>query len=252
MMNECPSDMSTSSPSRLRTSFIDTTSLDLSSLSAAPFESDEEGRPSCRLVCISRLFQVGGDVFYNLLSWFDIGVICCLDSAVGNVTERLLWYQYLSVMDNKAMNEYAHCNSSVRWLIDRGARATSIQFRNQHFNGREVVGINDETFLGSSDSNSLIQIPRSWVSSIREMMTERGSKSSWATATGVSSIGNGYPHLTSIDLSNCVSITDIGVSAIAYGCPHLTSIDLSDCGSITDIGLSYLRRKYPSVRISFR
>ena len=45
-MNECPSDMSTSSPSRLRTSFIDTTSLDLSSLSAALFESDEEGRPS--------------------------------------------------------------------------------------------------------------------------------------------------------------------------------------------------------------
>ena len=240
-MNECPSNMSTSSPSRLRTSFIDTTSLDLSSLSAALFESDEEGRPSCRLVCISRLFQVGDDVFRNLLSWFDIGVICCLDSAVGNVTERLLWYQYLSVMDNKAMNEYAHCNSSVRWLIDRGARATRFQFGSQHFNGREVVGINDETFLGSSDSNTLIQIPRSWVSRLKEMITDRGSNSSWATATGMSSIGNGYPHLTSINLSYCVNITDIGASAIADGCPHLTSINLGGCHSITDVGVSYLR-----------
>ena len=251
-MNECPSDMSTSSPSRLRTSFIDTTSLDLSSLSAALFESDEEGRPSCRLVCISRLFQVGDDVFRNLLSWFDIGVICCLDSAVGNVTERLLWYQYLSAVDNKAINEYAHCNSSVRWLISRGARTSSIQFRTQYSDGREVVGINDETFLGSSDVNSSMRISRSWMSSLKDIVGDCNSNKYSAAAAGVSSVVNGFPYLTSINLSYCRRITDIGVSAIAQGCPHLTSIDLVRCYSITDIGLSYLRRKCPFVRISGR
>ena len=230
--------MSTSSRSRLSTSLIRTIALDISSLDAALFVPHEKGSTSCRLVRISRLFQLGDDVFHDLLSWFDIGVICCLDSAVGNVTERLLWYQYLSAVDNKAINEYAHCHSSVRWLISRGTRTTSIQFRNQYFDGREVVGINDETFLGSRDSNSLMRFTRSWMSSLKEIVVDCNSNNYRAAAAGVSSIVNGCPHLTFINLSGCRSITDIGVSAIAEGCPHLTSINLTYCCKLTDIGVS--------------
>ena len=48
----------------------------------------------------------------------------------------------------------------------------------------------------------------------------------------------GMHHLTSINLGNCTSISDIGISALAEGCRHLASINLTYCTSISDIGVS--------------
>ena len=81
---------------------------------------------------MSRLFKLGDDDFRCLLSWLDIRSICCLDIAVGNKDERSIWLHSLHSIDSKAVDDYKHCHASIRWLILirwlvlRGARATSI------------------------------------------------------------------------------------------------------------------------------
>ena len=96
---------------------------------------------------MSRLFKLGDDAFVSLLSWLDICSICSLDTAVGNVDERLKWLQSLHSIDSKAIDEYAkHCNSSILWLIMRGARATSIRARMSNFTSDRQI--TDKTFAG--------------------------------------------------------------------------------------------------------
>ena len=72
---------------------------------------------------MSRLFKLGDDAFVSLLSWLSVGSICSLDTAVGNVDERLMWLHSLNSIDSKAINEYEHYHASIRWLITRGLRA---------------------------------------------------------------------------------------------------------------------------------
>ena len=98
-------------------------------------------RPKSKM---SSLFQLGVDSFRHLLSWLDIGSICYLDIAVGNVGERLLWLHSLQMMDSQVVDEYEHNHSSIRWLIMRGARITRIRLAEIEDIGR----INDETFRG--------------------------------------------------------------------------------------------------------
>ena len=52
---------------------------------------------------MSRLFELGEDVFVSLLSWLDIRSICSLDTAVGNKDERLMWLQSLHSIDSKSI-----------------------------------------------------------------------------------------------------------------------------------------------------
>ena len=78
--------------------------------------SSEAGGPTSGEVrgsCL-RLLEMGDDILHCLLSWLDIGGICYLDIAVGNITERSQWLKYLGGIDNKAINEYEHCHSSIR------------------------------------------------------------------------------------------------------------------------------------------
>ena len=75
---------------------------------------------------MSRLFELDDDALQSLLSWLDIDSICSLDTAVGNVDERLMWLHSLHTIDSKAIDDYEHCHSSIQWIIKRGARATSI------------------------------------------------------------------------------------------------------------------------------
>ena len=95
---------------------------------------------------MSRLFKLGEDAFGSLLSWLDIGSICSLDTAVGNKVERLMWLHSLYSIDSKAINDYEHCHLSIRWLITRGARATSIRARRS--NRKSARKITDMTFAG--------------------------------------------------------------------------------------------------------
>ena len=95
---------------------------------------------------MSRLFQLGDDLFVSLLSWLDINSICSLDTAVGNLVERLIWLRSLNSIDSKVIDDYQHCHSSIKWLIMRGARATSIRARRS--NRTSDRQITDMTFAG--------------------------------------------------------------------------------------------------------
>ena len=75
---------------------------------------------------MSSIFALDDDGFRCVLSWLDVGCICKLDIAVCNKDERSLWLRSLHTMDSKAVDEYEHNHSSLRWLISRGARATKI------------------------------------------------------------------------------------------------------------------------------
>ena len=72
---------------------------------------------------MSFLLDLSDDGFRYVLSWLDVGCICNLDVAIGNNDERLLWLHRLHTMDSKAVDEYEHGHSSLRWLISRGAIA---------------------------------------------------------------------------------------------------------------------------------
>ena len=54
---------------------------------------------------MSSLFDLSDDGFRHVLSWLDVGCICKLDIAIGNVDERLLWLHSLCTMDSKAIDE---------------------------------------------------------------------------------------------------------------------------------------------------
>ena len=75
----------------------------------------------------SCLFQLGDDVLHYLLSWLDIDDIRRLDIATADFAEKLLWLKYLGVIEIKAISKHYRCHRSIRWLITRGTRTTSIQ-----------------------------------------------------------------------------------------------------------------------------
>ena len=95
---------------------------------------------------MSGLFKLGYYAFLSLLSWLDVGSICSLDTAVGNKDERLMWLRSLHSIDSKAIDDYEHCHLSIKWLITRGARATSIRARRSNLiSDRQIT---DMTFAG--------------------------------------------------------------------------------------------------------
>ena len=215
---------------------------------------------------MSRLFKLGDDAFVSLLSWLDIGSICSLDTAVGNKDERLIWLHSLHSIDSKAIDEYEHCHASIRWLIKRGARATSIRARRS--NRTSDRQITDMTFAGmgilfTQNVDSVNQGFFSWLGmncdtsnglnksvfirtqGVSQVASIDLYKCESISDVGVSAIAQGCPLLTSIGLINCGGISDVGVSAIARGCPLLTSIDLSYGGRISDVGVSAIARGCP-------
>ena len=157
------------------------------------------------------------------LSWLDIGSICYLDIAVGNVGERLLWLHSLRMMGSQEVDKYDHNHCSISWLIMRGARSTRIRveriFRIK--SGR----INDKTFRGIG----VVYVPNmsccKRVASVLRNVLRR--------AFGFC-----------FSLRNC-SITngaDTDVSVRMHGCPHLKHIDL-DYTYFDEIGRASCRER---------
>ena len=182
---------------------------------------------------MSRLFKLGYDAFVSLLSWLDIGSICSLDTAVGNKDERLMWLHSLHLIDSKAIDEYEHCHRSIRWLIMRGARATSIRARRSDLTSDRQI--TDKTFAGmgilcTQDVDVVNQSFLSWVGI--KCDTSNGLDKAVIIRT------QGLSQVTSVDLHICQNISDVGVSAIAQGCPLLTSMRLFCCQRISDAGVS--------------
>ena len=182
---------------------------------------------------MSCLFQLGDGVFLYLLSWLDIDSIRTLDIAIGNAEERLLWLRSLHMIDSKAIDEYEHCHSSIRWLIMRGARVTRIRAKNLRYGSNQKI--TDQTIIGVDI------LPARNVNLVDGIFLS----SSQINCETTNDVGVGVPvkkqlnsQLTAIDLSECMRITDAGVLAIAQNCPHLTSLDLSNNFVLSDIGLS--------------
>ena len=231
----------------------------------AYFDSSSQCGYSSMRVCRSSLFQVSDDIFHCLLSWLDIGSISSLDIAVGNKSERLQWVKCLGEIESKAINEYRHSHSSLRWLITRGARTISIY--NRSGGGCDI---NDRTFLGLNLSSTAQSLDRHGSNYLMDTVGENFNMGgtgvqgishnvllsliliscSKLTDVGVSAIAHGCPQLTTINLSECVSITDVGISAIGRGCPQLTTINLANCYSITDVGRTALKQLLPLLTIS--
>ena len=203
---------------------------------------------------MSRLFKLGDDAFVRFLSWLDVGSICSLDTAVGNKNERLMWLDSLHSMDSKAIDEYEHCHASIKWLITRGARATSIRARRSNLTSDRQI--TDMTFAGmgilcTQNVDSVNEGFLSWLG--MNCDTCQGFLS-WlgmncATSNGLDEAEfmrrQGLSQVTSIDLYNCLNISDVGVSAIAHGCPLLTSINLGSCRRISAVGLSAIAQGCP-------
>ena len=188
---------------------------------------------------MSRLFKFDDDAFVSLLGWLDIGSICSLDTAVGNVDERLMWLHSLHVIDSKAIDKYNHCHLSIMWLIKRGARATSIRALRLNTSDRQIT---DMTFAGvgilcTQNVDSVNQGFLRWLG--MECDTSNGLD------MALSIRRHGLSQMTSIDLNHCHQISDVGVSAIAQGCPLLISIDLHNCGRISDVGVSAIAHGCP-------
>ena len=182
---------------------------------------------------MSCLFQLGDNVILYLLSWLDIDSIRTLDIAIGNAEERLLWLRSLHMIDSKAIDEYEHCHSSIRWLIMRGARVTRIRAKNLRYGSNQEI--TDQTIIGVDI------LPARNVNLVDGIFLS----SSQINCETTNDVGVGVPvkkqlnsQLTAIDLSECMRITDAGVLAIAQNCPHLTSLDLSNNFVLSDIGLS--------------
>eukprot|EP01041_Mallomonas_annulata_P011325 gene11325-23703_t len=58
-------------------------------------------------------------------------------------------------------------------------------------------------------------------------------------------IGDGFPSLRILDLSNCFGISDTGLLHVVKQCTRLTEIILSDCYNVTDVGIKYISSNCP-------
>ena len=183
-----------------------------------------------RYLPMSGLFELGDDSFHSLLSWFDFGCLCKLDIAIGNAYERLLWLHSLHMMDSKAVDEYKHSHASIRWLIRRGARATSIRI------GRlERDRITDQTFAG--------------VGSLFTSNADRDDRNPNfvnGSACTLEHHGTVRDRLRSRE----IAIETITCASVRPGsCHHLTSIDLECCQRISNSCLSTVRKSYPLLTV---
>ena len=153
---------------------------------------------------MSSLFDLSDDGFRHVLSWLDVGCICKLDIAIGNVDERLLWLHSLQTMDSKAVDEHEHSHSSLRWLISRGAKATEIRTKRTDLVSDRIT---DQTFTGigllcvqnvdtGNADGILIHSDARYSSRNREIKAD--------TNRVVSVRPRSCRHLISINLSDCI------------------------------------------------
>ena len=203
------------------------------------------------MLCLSAL---GEDCFLVLLSWLDIRSIGYFDIALTNRQERVIWLKNLRIMDTAAIDNYGHCQSSLRWSMVRGICIKSIQFKKSKwyeitagsFRGFAIPSILSINLQDSYvDTDDFIDVLSETFPSTRNVDLSRSKN---ITDAGVSALAQGCLLLTSINLSDCYDITYAGVSALAQGCPLLCSINLSDCHDITDAVVSALAQGYPLLR----
>ena len=63
------------------------------------------------------------------------------------------------------------------------------------------------------------------------------------TDAGVAAIVNGASNLLSLNISNCEDVTDAGLIIISTGLPTLLSLEINACGRISDIGIESVAKE---------
>ena len=162
------------------------------------------------------LFSSSYDCAISILSYLSFESISCLDIAVANSEERLIWLKILRVSNFYVVNEYEHCHASIRWLVSRDVNPGGLKIRDSN-----RAKINCSTLLGLNTS-SLRQI------SFRHCMVG---------AENILSMTSGCAHLREICLHGCNGVTDLSIRALAENSPELISLDVGECDEITDNGL---------------
>ena len=190
----------------------------------------------------SSLFQIGEDLFLLLCTWLPIKSISNLDIAISNAYDRSLWLKWLGIIDADSINEYnRHSHGSIRWLVTRGIRTTSIQI----IFGYEV-SLDADTFSGFGFSSKCsvndIMIENELVMgglSIKDCVRVNLRYTN-ITDVNIGDLARGCPQLHTIYIEKCFALTDESLIQLAQYCPQIHTIDISFSIKITDVGVSAL------------
>jgi Leucine Rich repeat len=216
-----------------------------------------------------------------LNDWIDPRSMSTLDMAITNrdpnQNTRLLWLRVLGLANFSG--DWNHSHLSIKWLIMRGLRTTSIEIGKR--DGNEIT---DSTFE-SINICCPLSISLDECHNIGDQCLKRIAigcpclkKISLSgpniTDAGVSSIGYGCSRLQTIDttfdddisevsavvsgqccrflqsitLTNCSRITGTGLSAIALGCSLLERIKFVGCDNIAGASLALFGQRCPLLR----
>ena len=211
--------------------------------------------------CHSSIFILSDYEFCAIISWLDVGSICCFDSAVGNFNDRILWLTYLSAADLAVFDVVDHCYQSVRWLISRGVRVTSILTPLCEDPGRRLI--TDYTFIGPNippiesqqvcgfnhDTLANILMGATTMSMRRQniLLRLRLRDCSCISDMGIAFVAHYCSTLTSIELNKCAMLTDVSIASIAKCCHQLTSLSLHRFDNFTDAGLIEIAKGCPDL-----
>ena len=179
----------------------------------------------------SDLFRSSNDCMIFILSYLSIKSICQLDIAATNTATRVIWLSGLQVTNHRTINEYTHCNGSIRWLVRRGIRLESL------------TAIGHSEFEIRIDGSTLLGLN---VSSLRDVSFSNCDVGD----AEVRNLANDCPNLSKICLHNCVRVTNGSIIALSKSCLHLIAIDIGKCVQITDIGLEAFATNCSNVRTS--
>lgn len=79
------------------------------------------------------VFLLNEDVSLLLLSdWLGFGSIGALDVAITNRTTRVLWLQRVRSVSEGDVINWQHSHSSVRWLVMRSLRISSMRMKREY------------------------------------------------------------------------------------------------------------------------
>ena len=152
------------------------------------------------------------------LEWLDAASLVAFDKACQN--NRRLKSVWLGVIcgfpDIAALRGVSYTHFWIRWLIDRGARISSMRVIRSRY---------DPVSAASFEGISLPGLLSITINGSRDM-----------TDTSVRQIAAGCVHLVSIVIANCQRLSWEAMAAVGQHCRELRSLSIRKCGGVVDGG----------------
>ena len=63
------------------------------------------------------LFSISDDWLISLIKSLDLSSLCRLDTAICNMSGRLLWHHCLRITMARHVIEYGYCHESIEWMM---------------------------------------------------------------------------------------------------------------------------------------